>query len=199
MSRLRAPKVAAVLDRLHLAADTEDERAAATADELYMAISREAGVLAYSLIRASRPQLVVEFGTSMGISTIYLAAGVADNGFGRVVTTELSPRKVVAAGENLAETGLDGVVEILAGDALQTLAPIDEPIGLLLLDGWKDLYVPVPQLLEPNLLPGALVLADDSSFGSVQPYLGYVRDPRNGYVSVAFPVEDGVEISCRTG
>jgi predicted O-methyltransferase YrrM len=217
MSRLQDPRVAAVLDRLHLAAESDEARAASVpdppagreprtaaeradaADMLYMPISREAGVLAYSLTRASRPSLVIEFGTSMGISTIYLAAAVADNGAGRVVSTELSARKVITAGQNLADAGLDAVVEILEGDARETLATIAEPVGILLLDGWKELYLPVLQLLEPWLLPGALVLADDSSFGSVQSYLTYVRDPRNRYESVAFPVEDGVEISCRTG
>ncbi|HUA45792.1 MAG TPA: class I SAM-dependent methyltransferase [Solirubrobacteraceae bacterium] len=216
MSRLQDPRVASVLDRLHLAAGSDDERAAAVpdppagqepltaaeradaADMLYMPISREAGVLAYSLIRASRPTLVVEFGTSMGISTIYLAAAVADNGAGRVVSTELSARKVIAAGQSLADAGLDAVVQILEGDARETLATIAEPVGILLLDGWKELYLPVLQLLEPWLPAGALVLADDSSFSSLQPYCTYVRDPGNGYESVSFPVEDGVEISCRT-
>jgi predicted O-methyltransferase YrrM len=217
MSLLQDPQVAAVLDRLHHAAESDHDRASAipdppageeprtaaeradAADTIYMPISREAGVLAYSLVRGSRPSLVVEFGTSMGISTICLAAAVADNGAGRVVTSELSVRKVQTAGANLAEAGLDGVVEIREGDALQTLATIAEPIGVLLLDGWKELYLPMLQLLEPRLAPGALVLADDSSFSSVAGYLAYVRDPANGYETVAFPVADGVELSCRTG
>lgn len=45
------------------------------------------------------------------------------------------------------------------------------------------------------LSPGALVIADDASFSSVKPY--YVRDPAGGYVNVDFPVEDGMEVSCR--
>jgi hypothetical protein len=44
-----------------------------------------------------------------------------------------------------------------------------------------------------------LVVGDDSSFPSMTDYLNYVRDPANGYVSVEFPVEDGMEISCRSG
>ena len=46
--------------------------------------------------------------------------------------------------------------------------------------------------------PGALVIADDTAKASMGGYLDYVRDPANGYVNVAFPVEDGMEISCRT-
>jgi predicted O-methyltransferase YrrM len=67
----------------------------------------------------------------------------------------------------------------------------------VLLDGWKDLCLPVLRLLEDRLAPGALVVADDITMPAMAGYLGYVRDPANGYVSVAFPVEDGMEVSCR--
>jgi len=174
------------------------ERADALAD-FYIPISAEAGRLLYALTRASRPDTVVEFGTSFGISTIYLAAAVTDNGTGRVLTTELSSTKVKAAQSNLAEAGVDGPVTILAGDARQTLADLAGPIGLVLLDGWKDLCLPVLRLLEPKLAPGALVAADDIDHAGMAGYLDYVRDPANGYVTVAFPVEDGMEISSWTG
>jgi predicted O-methyltransferase YrrM len=174
------------------------ERADALQD-IYIPISAEAGKLVYALVRSSRPESVVEFGTSFGISTIHLAAAVTDNGTGRVVSTELSARKVDAARSNLKEAGVDGAVTILAGDARETLADIPGPVGLVLLDGWKNLYVPVLRLLEPKLAPGALVVADDTNMASVAEYLAYVRDPASGYVSVAFPVEDGLEISSWTG
>jgi predicted O-methyltransferase YrrM len=215
---LASPRLEAVLDRLFAAtAAQEDDQmpapppglaswaeasAAERADVLqdaYMPISAEAGKLLYALIRASRPQTVVEFGTSFGISTIYLAAGVTDNGSGHVVTTELSSKKVAAAGSNLREAGVDAAVTILEGDALETLADVPGPVGLALLDGWKDLCLPVLRLLEPKLAPGALVAGDDSDFPGMADYVAYVRDPANGYVTVAFPVEDGMEISCWTG
>jgi predicted O-methyltransferase YrrM len=165
--------------------------------EVYMPISADGGRLLYSLIRASRPATVVEFGMSFGISTLHLAAAVRDNGAGRVVTTELSESKAAVANRTFADCGLDDVVTVLLGDARQTLADLDGPIGLILLDGWKDLCLPVLKLLEPRLAPGALVVADDVDLTDLQPYLAYVRDPRNGYESVTFPVEDGMEISCR--
>ena len=215
-STLQAPPVRAVLDRLFAAAALDDDTsprlgpgrsfASATAQEradaldaVYMPISARGGDLLYALARASRPDTVIEFGTSFGISTLYLAAAIADNGTGRVIGTELSAAKVTAARANLAEAGLDGQVTILAGDAMETLHDIPGPIGLVLLDGWKDLCLPVLRLLESRLMPGALVVADDTTFPSMAGYLGYVRDPASGYVSVAFPVEDGMEISCRAG
>ncbi|HXW47506.1 MAG TPA: class I SAM-dependent methyltransferase [Streptosporangiaceae bacterium] len=167
--------------------------------DLYIPISPEAGHLLYALVRAIRPQTVVEFGTSFGISTIYLAAAVADNGTGQVITTELSAKKAAAARANLEEAGVAGPVTILEGDALQTLAGLAGPVGLVLLDGWKDLCLPVLRLLEPALAAGALVAADDITNPGMANYLDFVREEANGYVTVAFPVADGMEISSWTG
>jgi predicted O-methyltransferase YrrM len=212
---LRTNQVRIVLDRLFAAAANDDENPrwrqpgisweSATAQEradasesTYMPISQEGGELLYILVRATRPNTVVEFGTSYGVSAIYLAAAVADNRTGHVVSTELSAAKVVAARANLAEAGLADHVTILAGNAMATLNDIPGPIDLVLLDGWKDLCLPVLRSLESRLAIGALVVADDINLPSLSGYLGYVRDPANGYVSVAFPVKDGMEISCRT-
>jgi predicted O-methyltransferase YrrM len=206
---LQSPQVRTVLDRLFTAANRDDDLqaewpAGATAQEaadalasVYMPVSASGGELLYALVRAIRPTTVVEFGTSYGISTLYLAAAVADNGVGHVFSTELSATKIAAARSNVDEAGLGDRVTILPGDARETLSDIPGPIGLVLLDGWKDLYLPVLRLLEPRLAPGALVVADDITMPSVSGYLDYVRDPANGYVSVDFPVADGMELSCR--
>ena len=215
-STLSSPSVQDVLSRLFAAADRDDDHApvlppgrthatasprerAEALQDVYLPISAEAGKLLYALVRAIRPGTVVEFGTSFGISTIYLAAAVTDNGTGHVVTTELSSRKVDAARANLRQAGVDRVVTVRPGDARETLAGLPGPVGLVLLDGWKDLCLPVLRLLEPVLSPGALVAADDNSHASLAEYLGYVRDPASGYVTVSFPVEDGMEISSWTG
>ncbi|GFG53909.1 methyltransferase [Mycolicibacterium agri] len=212
------PRVAATLDRMFTEADRQlpllgemmsrdavpaeaDAQARADAlSEFYLPVTPEAGRLLYSLVRSSRPDTVVEFGMSLGISAIHLASAVRDNGVGRVITTELNADKVAAATRNFADAGLDDVITVLHGDALQTLAEVDGPIGFVLLDGWKDLYRKVLELLEPRLAPGALVVADNTSMPGLQDYLDYVRDPSNGYVSVSFPAResDTMEISCRT-
>ena len=136
------------------------DRSDATATS-YMPISPRCGDLLYSLTRATFPTTLVEFGTSFGISTIYLAAAVADNGRGHIFTTELSEHKVEVAQANFVEAGVTDKVTILPGDARTTLNDIDGPIDLVLLDGWKDLCLPVLKLLEAKLAPGALIVADD--------------------------------------
>ena len=181
-------------------ARTAQERAD-TMSTFYIPVTPEAGRLLYSLVRATRPATIVEFGMSFGISALHLASAVRDNGSGRVVTTELSADKIAAAKQTFVDTGLDDLITILDGDALSTLADLSEPVGFVLLDGWKELYLPVIKLLERYLSPGALVVADNTEMADAQPYLDYVRNAENGYVSVNFAAResDSMEISCYVG
>jgi predicted O-methyltransferase YrrM len=214
---LQDHRVAAALDRMYAEAQEQmpqlrdmrgalssarsaQERAEAMS-AFYIPVTPEAGRLLYSLVRATRPATIVEFGMSFGISALHLASAVRDNGSGRVVTTELSAGKIAAAKQTFADTGLDDLITILEGDALSTLAGLDGPVGFVLLDGWKELYLPVIKLLEPHLSPGALVVADNTEMADTQPYLDYVRNAENGYVSVNFVARksDSMEISCRVG
>lgn len=146
-----------------------------------------------------RPRLVVEFGASLGISAIHIAAALRDNGMGRLVTTELSETKAIRACEHLRDAGLRDLVDLKQGDAFQTLADDEEPIDLLLLDGWKELYLPLLKQLEPRLQPGAVIVADDLKLlpDLLAPYVACVRDESNGYLSVELPMDDGIEISLR--
>ncbi|MFI8434004.1 O-methyltransferase [Streptomyces sp. NPDC079020] len=213
---LAEPRVSAALTRMFGAAARDDETAARlwsipiddreslsaqeladAAQEIYMPVSADGGKLLYNLIRATGPTTVVEFGTSYGISTLHLAAAVRDNGAGQVITTEMSRIKAASARGTFATTGLDDVITVLEGDALQTLAALRQPVDFLFLDGWKNLCLPVLRLLEPHIAPGTLVVADDVDRPGLGPYLDHVRDTANGYHSVTFPVEDGLEISCR--
>ena len=214
---LEDPKVAAALERMyresnaqwdalremqreleHLASVSAQERADALSD-FYLPVTPVAGRLLYALVRAGRPTTIVEFGMSLGISAIHLAAAVRDNGRGRVVTTELSAAKVAAAKATFTQTGLDEFITVLEGDALTTLPTTSGQVDFVLLDGWKELYLPVIKLLEPRLSPGTLIVADNTEMPDTQPYLDYVRDPENGYVSVNFAAReaDSMEITCR--
>ncbi|GAB3422042.1 O-methyltransferase [Flindersiella endophytica] len=197
---LNEPAVTAILDDLHQAARRDWQQihkvlprfvfskltgrslmrslTPAMLRDMYIPVSRQDGRLLYGLARGMGARHVVEFGTSFGISTIYLAAAVRDNGGGRVETTEIEPAKCREAAANLRRAGLDDLTEVLEGDALQTLKTVDEPIDLLFLDGWKDLYLAVLELLKPRLRPGALIIADNVNLADTKPYLTRVRtDP----------------------
>jgi predicted O-methyltransferase YrrM len=221
MNSLTAGRVADVLAQLHLEADATDRdyveavmaEVAAAGDSLeafiaakiseekadyrstyrghagrFLAVSPEYGRFLYMCVRASKATRIVEFGTSMGISTIYLAAGLRDNGGGHLIGSELEPAKVARATANIDAAGLSGLVEIRMGDAMETLADVGDDIDLLLLDGAFSLYFPILKLVEARLRTGAFVLAENAFDPE---YLGYVRDPSNGYLSVPVALNEG--------
>lgn len=182
----------------HMTSEQAQARADALEDQ-YMPIGEETGLLTYQLIRAARPEQVVEFGTSYGVSTLYLAAAVRDNGIGHVHTTEMNAKKIAAARRTFTDAGLDDLITVHEGDAVTTLAALSGPVGFVLLDGWKPMYRPLIEVLEPKLATGALILADNTSLAGLEDYLAYVRDPANGYAGVSLPGkgEDTVELSVR--
>lgn len=159
-------------------------------------VSRETGVLLYMLARGCKARTIVEFGTSFGISTLYLAAALRDNGGGRLIGTEFEPSKLARARKNLTEGGLIDLVEIREGDALETLAAdLPEAIDLLLLDGAKALYPEILSLVEKHLRPGAFIVADNANY--CPDYLARVRSPTSGYLCT--PFAEDVELSMRLG
>jgi predicted O-methyltransferase YrrM len=222
MNSLDDPKLQAVLDRLHRAARGDIKfflrnlplmarmllgreppppaEQARLFKDVYIPISRLQGRFLYLVARSLRARRIVEFGSSFGVSTLYAAAAARDEG-GRVIGSELEPSKQQAATAHLAEAGLSSFAEIKLGDARETLRDVEGPIDLLLLDGWKEMYLPMLQMLAPKLRPGAVVLADNiKTFRrALTPYLDYVQSGRNQFVSETLPLADGFEYTVRLG
>jgi predicted O-methyltransferase YrrM len=218
---LHDPKVGRVLDRLHAQASRQKRlflkigfqmaldkllgRKLSVAEEarrfkdIFIPLSPETGTFAYLVARSISARRVVEFGTSFGISTIYFAAAVRDNGGGLVIGTEIEKGKIAQARANIEEAGLGSYVEIREGDAQETLRDPGGDIDLVLLDGWKYLYLPIIRILTPFLRQGAVVLADNiKTFPkALAPYVAYVQEPKNGFYSVTLPLGSGTEYSVR--
>jgi predicted O-methyltransferase YrrM len=165
----------------------------------FLSVSPEFGRFLYMCARACGARRILEFGTSFGVSTIHLACALKDNGGGRLVGTELESQKAKRARQNLADAGLGDLVEIREGDALETLKTDVEYIDLLLLDGAISLYLPVLKLVERHLRAGAMVIGENAVEQSPG-YLDYVRNPQNGYLSIALPFQHGRgnELTIRT-
>ena len=150
--------------------------------DAYIAISRKQGAYIYDLLIQRKAQHIVEFGTSFGISTLYLGAAAKENQ-GKVITTELLPEKCKVAQKNFIEAGLDEWIELREGDALKTLKDVEVGIDFLLLDGWNDLYLPLLKILEPKFKKGTLIYTDNASFRSAQPLLNYFEKHSHLYQS----------------
>ena len=106
--------------------------------EYGFSIVPDQGDLIYLLCRGMRATRVVDFATSIGMSAIYFAAAMRDNGGGTVIGSELVPEKVTTARRNLADAGLADYVDIREGDSRQTLSSVGGPVDFALIDGWPN-------------------------------------------------------------
>ena len=117
----------------------------------------------------------------------------------RLPGSELEPGKVATARRNLEEAGLSPFVEYREGDAQETLKDPGGTVDMVLLDGFKQLYLSILKMLTPGLRQGAVVLADNifTFRWALAPYVAYVQDPSNGFRSVTLFLGDGMEYTVR--
>jgi predicted O-methyltransferase YrrM len=186
----------AVLADYHARIAAQRQTPATSDDQRFLAVGPEAGqFLAFIALSMERPR-VLELGTSLGYSTLWLA-GAAKAAGGSVVTVEMSAVKSAEAARMLGRCGLADVVDFQVGDALTILAGLRGPFDLILLDLWKDLYVACFEAMRPLLAPDALVVADNMLQGGgpgIDAYAARVRtDP--GLRSVLVPVGNGLELT----
>ncbi len=206
MNTIKYPLVLELLERLHSEASSEMGKILKGLSkavfrklkpqdmkDTYIAISEEQGQYIYDLLIKTGAKHIVEFGTSFGISTLYLGAAAKENG-GRVITTEILPEKCRVAQKNFEEAQLDDVIELREGDALETLADIPEGIDFLLMDGWNDLYLPLIKVLEPKLRKGALIYTDNASMPSSKSFIEYLRNTKK-YRSFRLTHKGGAELT----
>ena len=170
----------------------------ANRDELLLSVGREAGMLLYLLATGGQCRRILELGTSYGYSTVWLGAAARATG-GKVMSLELKDYKIEHARQALTRAGLSTRVEFHAGDCLETLKALPGPFDFVLLDVWKDLYLPCFELVHPKLAPGAVICADnmllpESVRAQAEAYQARVR--KSGDMdSVLVNVGNGIEIS----
>jgi predicted O-methyltransferase YrrM len=117
----------------------------------------ETGRLLAVLARVLDP-VALEVGTAIGYSTLHMAAALEH---GRVVTLERDPERAAQARDYLGRAGVADRVEIVEGDALETIAALDGPFDLLFVDASKGEYARYIELAEPKLSERAVMVVDN--------------------------------------
>ncbi|MDE1179378.1 class I SAM-dependent methyltransferase [Paraburkholderia sp.] len=166
--------------------------------EYGFSIHPDQGNLIYLLCRGLGAKRVVDFATSVGMSALYFAAAVRDNGGGLVIGSEFVPAKVDVARRNLTDAGLADYADIRVGDARETLRDLGGPIDFALIDGWPvadgaSLARQIIEIVAPQLRVGGYVMNDNAE----PDFLDYIRDPANGFISVTIPIKRGTELALK--
>jgi predicted O-methyltransferase YrrM len=187
-------RVRAVLARLE--AEDADERARGVPrEERARQVARTTGQFLFAFVAPQTDCEVLEIGGSRGYSSIWLGAGVRHLG-GRVLSLENDPAKAEAWRLNVAEAGLEDWVELIEGDALETVPGIADVFDVVFLDAEKEQYEELFQHARKKLEPGAVVIADNVL--SHEDVLGAYSKARRSdptLESVTVPHDRGLEVS----
>ncbi len=151
----------------------------------------------YLITALKKPKSILEVGTSIGYSTIWLGLGAREFG-GRITTLENDPKKIRMARENFRRAGLARAITVIPGDASSTLRTLGGKYDLVFLDAIKQEYRKYLDLIYPRLARDAVVLADNAGdLGHLmRDYLHFVREGGK-FHSTFVPVGNGIELSLK--
>jgi predicted O-methyltransferase YrrM len=199
-------KIERVLAEYHTRIETEDALAQSLSheernerlNEFLLPVGEEVGIFMNTLVKSAKSKTILEIGTSYGYSTIWLAEAAKANG-GRVITLELSAEKAAYAKQKAKEAGLSKYVEFRVGDAIESIKNATETFDFVLVDVWKELYLPCFDLFYPKLKTGAWVLADNMIFPphslpEATAYRNRVRETQS-FDTILMPIGSGIELS----
>jgi predicted O-methyltransferase YrrM len=176
-------------------------------------VDAEVGALLRVLATAVRARRILEIGTAIGYSGIWLAGALPPDGM--LMTLEQDPERVRIARANFERAGLADRVSVIAGDAQRMIAKVAGPFDLIFQDSSKQLYLPLLERTIELLRPGGLLVTDNVLWdGEVVP--GYVRAPQRDpkdtqaiaeynerinahpqLLTATVPLRDGVAISVK--
>ena len=159
-------------------------------------IGRAKGRVIRRLLERHRPTRAIEVGSLLGYSAILIAGSLPPRG--RLVCVEANPLLAELVRSNVEIAGLGRRVKVVAGDALRAIPLLPGRFDFALIDAAKADYLDYLRQLEPKLVPGAIVVADNTGVfrREVKPYLDWVRDPAGRYTSREYEVgDDAMEVS----
>lgn len=176
-------------------------------------VSPETGALLHALVRAAGASRVLEIGTAIGYSGLWMATALGEGGM--LVTIERDAERAATARAHFAAAGAATKVSVMVGDASRYLHKVAGPFDLVFQDADKTGYGPMLDRLVALLRPGGLLVTDNALWdGEVVP--GFVAEPRRNPADTAaiaaynarlaadprlfttiLPIGDGVAVSVR--
>ncbi|WP_035462431.1 O-methyltransferase [Alicyclobacillus macrosporangiidus] len=190
---MKDSKILKVLDELERLEETSE------LPEGLWHISRETGLFFNALLRHSKAKRILEIGTSSGYSGLFLADAARANG-GKLITCEYSDFKIKLAKQTFEKAGLSEYVELIEGDALQTIESLEGSFDCVFLDATKDEYPFYLSMVWDKLSVGGIILADNmishQDWIVIEAYKGLAR-LMDEAVSVTVPIGNGIEFTCK--
>ena len=153
---------------------------------MYDSMTAEVEVLEFlrTLVTTLKPELIVETGSFLGVSTLWMAEGMRANGFGKIISCEFDPVVFAKAKDKVAASGLADLIELRNESSLEMR--VEGTIDLLFSDSDMPIRAAEVKRFLPQIRPTGLILLHDASS-----HLKVVRDAafaleREGLVSCIF-------------
>ena len=161
-----------------------------------MNVPPQDGRLLQMLVRISDAKSVLEIGTSNGVSAIWMALGLKQTG-GRLTTLEIDPVRAKLARENFAKAGVQDRIQLIEGDALNTLKTLTGTYDLVFIDAAKEQYKDYLDLIYSRIAKGGIIVAHNavSSAYSMRDYLDHVTNHPELDTVILSTGSDGVALS----
>lgn len=188
------PQAERVLRQLYEQDDAE-RAAGLPSSQRMRSVGRETGHYLNLTVRSLGARHVVEMGSSSGLSAIWLADGVADQG-GKVTGTEIEEDRAARANANLAAVGLADIAHVIQGDARESVSTLTEPVDFVFIDAEKDDYVEHFNAVFPHVRVGGVIVADNVISHDVSAYQAMLRD-RTDVDTITLPLERGIELTVK--
>jgi caffeoyl-CoA O-methyltransferase len=195
-------KVLSVISRLNMQSNRERSgRVKVAPDQEMLAITADTGLFFSVLLKAIKARRILEVGTSAGFSTLWFADAMGKNHSTRVITIEMNPQKVERALKNFKEAGVDKIIEIKQGIALDLLRKLKGKFDFVFLDADKENIIRYFDIVLPMVRIGGIIAADNMLYpGHFRPamrkYARHVHTKPN-IQSVTVPIGMGEEITIK--
>ncbi len=195
-------KVLKVISRLNKRANRErNGRVKVAPEQEMLAITADTGMFFSILLKAIEARRVLEVGTSAGFSTLWLADAIGKNHNTKVITIEMNPQKIEWALKNFKEAGVDKMIEIKQGLALDLLHNLKGNFDFVFLDADKENIVRYFDLVLPLVKIGGIIAADNMLYPyhfrpAMRKYASHVNRKPN-IQSVTVPIGMGEEITIK--
>jgi caffeoyl-CoA O-methyltransferase len=195
-------KFLSVISRLNRQSNRERSgRVKVAPDQEMLAITADTGIFYSVLLKAIKARYILEVGTSTGFSTLWFADAIGKNHSTKIITIEMDPQKVERALKNFKEAGVDKIIEIKQGIALELLHKLRGKFDFVFLDADKENIIKYFDIVLPMVRIGGIIAADNMLYPdhyrpAMRKYARHVHSKPN-VQSVTVPIGMGEEITIK--
>ncbi len=177
-------------------------------------IRREVESFLEVLLSIQRPKAILELGTAIGYSAIFMGRYVCENS--RIVTIENYEKRILSAKENIKKAGMEQKICLVEGDALEEMKKMQsESFDFIFMDAAKAQYIYFLQEAVRLLKTGSVLVADNvlqegdliesryavtrrdrTIHARMRDYMYEVKN-RQDLVTTVVPIGDGMTVSVK--